>query len=392
MTEKNINKRKYLFADKQQLLKIAKSSPYLWFTQDKVFKKDNKVVIDMAKRVDKWLHGYMFPCIAPIVNSMGIYLALPKHIKKLNSILLVTGRGSGKSELLYEILAKSNPDYFVVLNEKTFESELVTEKAAYYHNKIIVRDDIIPLFLGMSTKQREQLLNFWVSLLEGRYARKGSKLENVKTMILFGIAAEMYLAKSKEILISTFSDRAPSYIFSFSDDLKREILEHRIDGCNTKYKNCERPIIKLPFPEGGAIDDAAKKRIEFPKDRDMELVIIDLAMELDEFAIQSFARSQDYIRVFMMCNALLNGRTKVTWSDLKLYMICHQFFVKSGQALSIDLAILKEINEHPDLDDKIIMEKLGISRGTYYKYKKRLLEKGILKNALDSLDREDDNI
>jgi hypothetical protein len=372
-----VKSKKYKYQNIVMLREVTCSEPYTFYTQDKVFKKDNKVIIEMSKKIDSWLHGYMFPCIAPIVNSMCINLAMPRSIKKMNSMLIVSGRGSGKSELLYEILAKSNPDHFMILNEKTFESELIQEKSAFFHNKIMVRDDIIPLFLGMSTKQREQLINFWVSLLEGRYARKGSKLENVKTMVLFGIASEMYLAHAKTMLTTTFSDRAPSYFYDFTKEQKRDILEKRSNECYSKKIIRERPVIKLPLPE--VIEDNKKVKIDFPKNDFIEEAIIDFAMELDKYAIQSFVRSQDYIKVFMMCNAMLNERPKVTLSDLELYAIIHPYFLQSGKAMSIDLAILNVMKENPGMEDILLIKKLGISKGTFYKYKKKLIEKGLYK-------------
>jgi hypothetical protein len=117
--------------------------------------------------VERWL----LPSIIPIVNSISINLMLPRGVRKLNSCLIVAPRGSGKTELLEHILAASNPEHFVVLPPKIFESELVKKGREYFHNRIMVRDDLIPTFEGTSTKQRQQFVNLWTMLLEGNYGR-----------------------------------------------------------------------------------------------------------------------------------------------------------------------------------------------------------------------------
>ena len=111
-------------------------------------------------------------------------------MQKLNSCLVVAPRGTGKSELLERILAKSNPEHFVVLPPKIFESELVQKHREFFHNKIMVLDDLIVSFDGMSTKQRQLLENFWTKLLEGGYGRDTRSIANVNTLVLFGLASE----------------------------------------------------------------------------------------------------------------------------------------------------------------------------------------------------------
>lgn len=98
---------------------------------------------------------------------------------------------------LATFFTKSNPEHFVVLPPKIFERELVTKGRDYFHNKIVVHDDLIVTFTGMSPKQREQLVNFWTMLLEGDYARDRNALPNVSVVALFGLASEQL-----DILIS----------------------------------------------------------------------------------------------------------------------------------------------------------------------------------------------
>jgi hypothetical protein len=77
------------------------------------------------------------------------------------------------------MLAASNPEYFVVPAPKIFESQLVQKPREYFHNKIMILDDLIVSFEGMDLKQRQQLENFWTKLLEGSYARDASSITNV---------------------------------------------------------------------------------------------------------------------------------------------------------------------------------------------------------------------
>jgi len=77
------------------------------------------------------------------------------------------------------MLAASNPEYFVVPAPKIFESQLVQKPREYFHNKIMILDDLIVSFEGMDLKQRQQLENFWTNLLEGSYARDASSITNV---------------------------------------------------------------------------------------------------------------------------------------------------------------------------------------------------------------------
>jgi hypothetical protein len=53
---------------------------------------------------------------------------------------------------LATFFTKSDPEHFVVLPAKIFESELVTERKDFFDNKIMVHDDLIITFEGMTTK------------------------------------------------------------------------------------------------------------------------------------------------------------------------------------------------------------------------------------------------
>jgi len=187
--------------------------------------------------------GWSLAAIIPIVNSMSINLKVPQGTRKLNSCLIVAPRGSGKSELLEHLLARSNPEHFVVLPPKIFESELVTKGRDFFHNKIVVLDDLIVTFEGMSTKQRQQLVNLWTKLLEGNYARDKYTLSNVSTLVLFGLASEQLDRFRDELMSATFLDRVPPFKHNVTREMKREILQFR---AMRQSENAPRqpPVIK----------------------------------------------------------------------------------------------------------------------------------------------------
>ncbi|MGO9643655.1 MAG: hypothetical protein ACLPY5_02790, partial [Candidatus Bathyarchaeia archaeon] len=75
---------------------------------------------------------------------------------------------------------------------------------------------------------------------------------------------------------------------------------------------------------------------------------------------------------FMRANALLNGRKKVTESDLHLYDLIHPLFLNSMKELGTEKLILSAIRNEPQATDQELIESSGVSRGTFYKYKKIL--------------------
>jgi len=343
--------------------------------EKKRFLKDCKRTLEFASKVESWLKGWCLPSIVPIVNSMSINLKLPPRTRKLNSCLIVAPRGSGKSELLEHILARSNPEHFVILPSKIFESELVTKGRDFFHNKIVVHDDLIVAFEGMSTKQRQQLVNFWTKLLEGNYARDRDILSNVSTLALFGLASEQLDKFRDELMSATFLDRVPPFKHNVTRGMKEEILQFRARR-QSKNPSRQPPVIKLSLPE--KIEDAKKVDVAFPDSKEIEEGIAKYALELDDYQVQSYARAQDYIKTFMRSNALLNGRRKVTMSDLYLYDLVHPLFLNSMGELGTENLVLSLFRKHPDLPDKERIEKGGVSKGTFYKYKKILQGKGLV--------------
>jgi hypothetical protein len=344
------------------LLASASSAPQLRFC------KDCTKTLQLAFQVDSWLKGWFLPSIIPIVNAMSINLKLPET-RKLNSCLVVAPRGSGKTELLERILAASNPNHLVVMPPKIFESELVKKPRDSFHNKIVVLDDLIVTFEGMSTKQRQQLVNFWTKLLEGSYARDANGISDVSTIALFGLASEQLDRFRDELMSATFLDRVPPFKHNVTPEMKRKILQLRAQR-SMRNSALRRPFVRLPLPE--KIEDSRKVNVAFPRSGEMEDGIVEYAMELDSYGVQSYARAQDYVKTFMRANALLNGRSKVTNSDVYLYDLVHPLFLNSMGELGTENRVLSAIRNHPESSDKELMKFSGLSRGTFYKYKKIL--------------------
>jgi len=307
---------------------------------------------------------------------MSINLKLPSLTRKLNSCLIVAPKGSGKSELLVHILARSNPEHFRELPSKIFESELVKKGRDYFHNKIMVRDDLITTFEGMSKKQRQQLVNFFTELLGKReYSRDREGLNDVTTLVLFGLASEELDKFRDELMSATFLDRVPPFKHKVTREMKKEMLPFRTKRLH-ENPSPQPPTIKLPLPE--KIDEAKKVNVAFPNCKEIDDKIEERALELDDYQIQSCARAQDYIRIFMQSNALLNDRPKVTMSDLYLYDLLHPLFLNSMGELGIENLVLSLFRKNPGLTDKELIKKSNVSKGTFYKYKKILQGKGLI--------------
>ena len=246
--------------------------------------------------------------------------------------------------------------HFVTLPPRIFESELVTKPREFFHNKIMVLDDLIVTFEGTSTKQRQQLVNFWTKLLEGNYARDRDRIENVCTLALFGLASEQLSKFRDELMSSTFLDRVPSFKHKVTTDMKRDILRFRGRDRSPRQK----PTLTLPLPE--KVEDNRKIEVTFPCSKQIEDKIAEFALELDHYGVQSCVRAQDYIKIFMRANALLNGRRKVTVSDLYLYDLIHPLFLDSMGEIGTENRVLALIKNNPRAIDSEIIEGSGISR------------------------------
>ena len=170
---------------------------------------------------------------------------------------------------------------------------------------------------------------------------------------------------------ATFLDRVPPFKHTVTQEMKRSILHFRVEA-----RSSERPIVKLPLPE--RIEDAKKIDVHFPNSREVGDRIVEYAMELDSYEVQSAVRAQDYIRTFMRANALLNHRSSVTESDLYLYDLVHPLFLNSMGESGAQRLVLSLFKKNHSSTDKELIEKSGLSRGTFYRYKKILKEKDLI--------------
>ena len=328
------------------------------------FVEANKKSLEIAKKIEEVLKFKGIPSLIPIINSHSLSLKLPIGFKQRNSTLCIDPKGYGKSTLLIDILAKSNPKYFQVLPKKIFESELVEMPKDYFHNKILVHDDLIAVLGGTSTKQRQQLTSFWTQLLaDGRYSRKGKEqLIGVQTLVHFGIAWESYCTYHKSLLDSTFLDRFVPYRVTISQEQKMEILETR-DLIKENHK--ELPVIKLKLSRGNEkisriLTDAMKKERNI------------LAMQMEENNIMSAPRAHNYIDLFMMSNALFNERSETVQEDLELYKMIHRYHLESSFDKDNERKIRVYLVTKPQATVKEIVKDLGIPQATVYRIMKQL--------------------
>ena len=240
---------------------------------------------------------------------------------------------------------------------------------------LLCYDDLIIAFKGLTTKQRQQLVNFFTKLLEGNYSRDRYTLSNVNTLALFGLASEQLNEFRDELLSATALDRLPPFKHNVTQDMKRQILRERSKRQREKPPP-QPPIIKLPLPE--KIEDDKKVDVSFPNSNWIDEKIEAYALEQDNYQVQSCARAQDYIKNFMRSDALLNGRRRVTKSGLYLYDLGHPLFLNSMGELGAENRVLSLIKKRPDKPDKEIIKMSGLSKGTFYKYKKILQGKELV--------------
>ena len=195
----------------------------------------------------------------------------------------------------------------------------------------------------------------------------------MSTLALFGLASEQLEKFRAELMSATFLDRVPPFKHNVTREMKRKTLLFRARRQSEKPPR-QPPVIKLPLSE--KIDDDKKVDVAFPHSKEIDERIVEYALELDNYQVQSCARAQDYIKTFMRSNALLNGRTKVTMPDLCLYDLVHPLFLNSMGELGTEDLVLSLFRKHHGLTDKELIKMSGLLRGTFYKYKKILQGKG----------------
>lgn len=336
------------------------------------FLKANKITLDYSEKVDKYLYGYKTISIIPIVNACCMGLKLDEGTKMFNSNMLIDYAGGGKSTLL-KILTQSNPKLFVKLDARMYAYEIAKDMAGSqekYRNKILVHDDLIGMFQGLSQKSREQLTFFWTYLLsEGKYSQLGFKIEDMPVMALFGCARDIFMKFRNEFFVSTLGERITMYDAGMVTDeqSKMAIMQMEIN----KKKKVKFPTIKLPVKK-------TKKEIKWFDDDETEIAeeIRNLCIDFKKHKVKSAQRAYNYITNFIMSNALLNGRNKMSVYDLAMYKIIHPYHIYKPSSRNYALTaiknnLLKPFKEQKK-DDEMI-EFLKIPQGTYFEYKSKII-------------------
>jgi hypothetical protein len=249
------------------------------------------------------LHYLGYPSIPVIVNIASINIV--EVTQPANSTLLIWPRGFGKGTLLEDILQKSNPKFFPELPSKLFESEILKLPDEFFDKKVWIHEDLITLFRGTSTKQRQQLMNFFnVFLSRGHYSRKDRKVKG-KIVCAFGVAREFYRGPyRREMFQLTFLDRFSKIWFDLDESTKSKILELRNENSEARP-----PRVKLPFK--------SNTKVEIPEEFNKE--INEIAINWDRNNVMSFVRAQITIQNFLRACAFLNKRKSVEEVDLRLF-------------------------------------------------------------------------
>lgn len=294
-------------------------------------------------QIRDYLYGFSLIAIPVIVNILTLNVKMSAD-ESTNSVLLILPKGCAKTTLLHGILQRSNPEQFPQLPEKLFESEILKEPDKIFQNKVWVEDDLITTFRGTSTKQRDQLMGFFSTLLtKGEYGRRHVRKKG-RILCVFGLAKERWKNYKKGMFEATFSDRFAPIILDFDNSDKLRILEHRSKTNPAR----ELPTVKLPLK---------KKPVEVKLPAKLNREIHMLAMFLDSKGVMSFARAQTFIINFLKANADLNGRKKVEADDLMLFkfILPLHFGARSG---SVDMKVREVILDSSMKGKKIAGRKI----------------------------------
>jgi hypothetical protein len=277
-----------------------------------------------------------------------------------NSILLIQPMGTGKHTLLVRILRNSNPDWFPKLAEKCFESKIMEMADDLFKFKVWILEDLIVTFRGTSTKQREQIMGFFIAFLSNNsYARQDRRI-NGRIVCVFGYASENYSKYQKDMFQATFTDRLMQVKLDFDEKTKREILERR-------DINTSKPIPKVVLPFKDEPVD-----VTIPDDFRSE--INDLAIRLDRKKVMSFVRAQTFIKSFVKSSADINGRSVVCEDDLRLFKLVLplHFGTSTGivdtrvRMLILDRSVNGRAITGREIKDELV-EKLGCSESSIQK-------------------------
>jgi len=256
-----------------------------------------------------------------IISVNSLTISLDTQIP--NSNLWIQRKGSAKSHFL-RILSDSNPDYFIRLPDKFFETSILEDfETDWFKDKVWIHDDLIILFHGLTSKQRQQLMGFFVEFLSsGIYERRDRSRERIKkvqgrVLCLFPISQENYSRYGKELFYQTLvPERLVPIGYDLSPEDMRKASEIRLE--REENTNSDNIRLKLPFSD-------EKKRVKLSKEFHKE--ISDMAMRLQLLIGLSATRGVHYISNFLKAHSLLNDREEVTEKDIeivKLILPAHQ--------------------------------------------------------------------
>ncbi len=324
------------------------------------FEEDNKITLGMINYINQYLKDLGDVYIIPYINIHSIFL---KEFGLKNNNLILLPKGCGKTTFL-KALARGNPKVVNVLPEKMHESFLCAEPDDFFNNRVLVHYDFIDAVGGLDTKQREQLIGFWSTLLsDGRYFRQSSKkeLKNINCVAMFGMAKENFDKHKTSFFEATFLDRLVMIMRKINRKEKKEIMVFR-----RKQKEIEKFKVKM-------ITSKRKIKVEIDQDKFGDK-IEELALELDDYDVLTFTRGQDYIAKFLKCNAYINDREEVNENDLLMYERIHKHHLDRSDIDKLAI-MLDNLRKNPKLSINNLIQITNWSKPTVIKYRKMAKER-----------------
>lgn len=339
---------------------------------DKDFNKENKKTIGMIDHIHKHLYNMGDVYTLLWVNMHTMYVKDVLH--KANSNMIIVPAGYGKSTFLRAV-AQANKKKIQLLPSKCFESFLSEEPKEYFHNKILLMNDGAVTFSGLSTKQRQQLTQFFTELItEGGYKRqKKQPITGIKTSLFVALPELTYKKNKDDFFKETFMDRLIPVHKSLTQEQIREILN------NIQFDNPEKFKVKL--------QNTKLKLVEHDFNAWHE-TISELAMHHYVYGSCSAVRAYQYVVNFLKANSYLNNRQKTSKNDLKMYFFLHFLHLETLKIRSYDKVINIYV-ANPELHPHQIAQKLKISRASVYAhlatYKEKMFLDKIERKRLDQL-------
>lgn len=358
------------------------------------FGEDNSETIRLGRLVAEYLYGYGEVAMLIFPNICSLWT---DYIQRPNSNLLIEDMGGGKSTL-FEMINLSNPKYITKLPPKIYAWELSKNKDSYFKDKLLLHDDLILGFSGLSKKSREQLTGFFTELLSsGKYKQLGNEV-NGNCNALFGIARKFFFENQTMIeqIESKVTEPDDSNIINHNNPNIIEVKKKDYSKSNDQYNLKEKlftetftdRVIQVKPPQ----KSESTKRIvlDFMRHRDKELpkiklplgkkkkIIVDyncldlklfdkLCIDFDKSNIISVQRAFNYCINFMKGNALLNNRNSINNNDLLMLQdLFPLHFARETNYTKVYITLSK----FPDLNDDQLIEKSKVSKDTFYKYKK----------------------